>query len=63
MVFDNEMIVNLDKCNYMCFRKNNAIMILKAITKSTIKNNNEETIPWRKIDLNLVFNNHISNFI
>ena len=57
--YDNYMIMNPDKCSYMCFGKNNNDSDTLAFNKFNLKNNDKETNLGMKINQKLSFNSHI----
>ena len=53
------MIINPDKCSYICLGKNNNDDDTFSFNEFSLKNSNEETIFGIKIDQKLAFSSHI----
>ena len=58
---DNYMIINPDKCKYMCMGKNSYDSDTLSLNEFNLKNSDHEIILGITIDRKLTFNKHIKN--
>ena len=56
---DKCIIINPEKCSYMCLDKNNNDDHTSSLNAFNLKNSNKETILGIKIDRKLTLNSHI----
>ena len=55
------MIINLDKCKYMCMGKNSYDNDTLSLNEFNLKNSDHEVILGITVDRKLTFNKHIKN--
>ena len=60
---DNYMIINPDKCKYMCMGKNSDYNDTRSLNEFNLKKSDYEIILGITIDRKLKFNKHLKNFI